>query len=184
MSLWSDFMAWLKPPAIKPTVVKPTSEPDPVQNPTIPQCGIDLLKKLEACKLTAYQDERGIWTIGYGHTKDVKQGDTCTQEQADAWLAGDCLWACQAIRSRVQVPLTANQNGALLSFVYNLGAPQFEKSSLLYVLNAGHYDYVPSKIKQWTFITLPDGTRKVSQGLVNRRNAEAALWIGSDLMQS
>ena len=45
--------------------------------------GIQLIKKFEGCKLEAYQDAVGIWTIAYGRIKEVKEGDTCSQEQAD-----------------------------------------------------------------------------------------------------
>ena len=29
---------------------------------------IDLVKEFEGCKLTAYRDAVGVWTIGYGTT--------------------------------------------------------------------------------------------------------------------
>ena len=184
MNWFSDFLSWFKPQAIKETIVKPkTVIINDLFVGGIPQCGIDLIKKLEGCKLQAYLDQKGIATIGVGHTEGVRLGDTCTQAQADEWLAFDCAWAWQAIRSRVQVPLTSNQSGALLSFVFSLGAPQFEKSTLLANLNAGNYQSVPNEIKQWVWITMPDGTRKISLGLANRRKAEAALFIGADWRQ-
>jgi lysozyme len=183
MSAWSDFWAWLKPPAIKPPIIMPTPENEAPAVGSMPLCGIALLKQLENCKLKAYPDEKGIPTIGYGHTEGVRLSDTCTQAQADRWLAYDCAWAWQTIRSRVSVPLTSNQGGALLSFVYNLGAPQFEKSTLLTILNSGNYAGVPGAMKQWIWET-KNGMRTISQGLVNRRNAEAALWIGADWRQT
>ena len=39
------------------------------------QQGIDRIKKFESCRLTAYQDAAGVWTIGYGHTGSVYAGD-------------------------------------------------------------------------------------------------------------
>jgi len=181
MGFWTDFMAWLKPPAIKKPIITSVNETSSVGS--MPLSGITLLKQVESCKLKAYPDEKGIPTIGYGHTEGVRLSDTCTQEQADRWLAYDCAWAWQTIRSRVNVPLTSNQGAALLSFVFNLGAPQFEKSSLLASLNSGNYQAVPNDMKQWIWET-KGGTRQVSQGLVNRRKAEAALWIGADWRQS
>ena len=50
---------------------------------------IDAIKRFEACRLTAYQDSVGVWTIGYGHTKGVKRGDKITQQQADEYLRAD-----------------------------------------------------------------------------------------------
>ena len=51
--------------------------------------GIDLIKRFEGCRLKAYKCPAGVWTIGYGHTSGVKQGDTISQQQADSWLRYD-----------------------------------------------------------------------------------------------
>ena len=45
---------------------------------TTSQAGIDLIKSFEDCRLTAYQDSVGVWTIGYGHTNGVYAGMTIT----------------------------------------------------------------------------------------------------------
>lgn len=145
----------------------------------IPQCGHDLLQRVEGCKLVAYPDERGIPTIGFGHTAGVQLGDTCTQEQANAWLAEDCAWAWTAVQAHVVVPLSDNQAGALLSFVYNLGEPAFMKSSLLSQLNTGCYTCVPGQMMKWIWETKKDGSRAISRGLENRRHAESQLWTGN-----
>lgn len=186
-----DFLTWFRSlfgqpiPAVKPPILANITQPsDPFVNRPIPQCGIDLIKSFEGCKLNAYQDGADIWTIGYGHTKDVKEGVTCSLSEADAWLRQDCAWAWAAILRLVKVPLTANQGGSLLSVVFNLGETQFSKSSLLVMLNSGNYVGIPDKIKQFVYISRKDGGGTMSQGLVNRRNAEAALFIGSDWRQA
>ena len=193
----SRFLLWLvdkfRKPAIKPVVLKPSSIPatcnqkpnNPTHHPILtsrqlPQCGVDLIKSLEGCRTSAYLDTRGIPTIGYGHTQGVRIGDTCTKEQAEAWLKFDVTWAWESICRNVRVQLTSNQAGGLLSFVYNLGSPQFVESSVLHELNAGNYGLVPTEMRKWIYETLPDKTRKVSEGLVNRRNAEANLFSGAD----
>ena len=144
--------------------------------PTPPACGVALLKRLESCKLEAYLDTNKIPTIGYGHTQGVKIGDTCTQAQADAWLAEDCAWAWLAIQDHVGVPLNANQAGALLSFVYNLGEPQFLESTVLKMLNYGKYSAVPPAMLEWDKEKLGNGVVETVVGLENRREAEIALW--------
>ena len=53
---------------------------------TTSQAGIDLIKSFEDCRLTAYQDSVGVWTIGYGHTNGVYAGMTITQAQAEEFL--------------------------------------------------------------------------------------------------
>ena len=55
----------------------------------ISQEGLSLIKKFEGCKLKAYKCSAGVWTIGYGHTEGVKEGDTCIQEEAEKLLRGD-----------------------------------------------------------------------------------------------
>ena len=52
----------------------------------ISQEGIALIKKFEGCELEAYQDSVGVWTIGYGHTKSVKEGDKINQDEAQHLL--------------------------------------------------------------------------------------------------
>ena len=51
--------------------------------------GVSLIKSFEGCRLKAYKCPAGVWTIGYGHTAGVKEGDTITQEQADEYLRND-----------------------------------------------------------------------------------------------
>ncbi len=140
-----------------------------------PTCGIDLIKPEERLSLVAYKDQRGIWTNGYGHTKGVKEGDTCTVAQAIDWLIEDTGWAWAEIQKHVQVPLNQYQAGALLSFIFNIGGPEFEKSDLLKVLNTGNYSLVPAEFKKWIYITV-DGNKIVDNGLVNRRAKEIAMY--------
>ena len=53
------------------------------------QAGIDLIKQFEGCRLTAYRCPAGVWTIGYGHTAGVRQGQTITAAQAESYLKED-----------------------------------------------------------------------------------------------
>lgn len=100
-----------------------------------------LITHFEGFKSTAYQDIAGIWTIGYGTTyvagKRVTAGMTCTASQAEAWLKDSLRDAEQAITQACRVPLTQYQFDALVSLVYNIGAGNFHKSSILRVINAG-----------------------------------------------
>src|SRR5688572_15665837 len=86
------------------------------------QACIDLVKKWEGCRLEAFKPiPSDPWTIGWGRTRGVRKGDTCTQEQADDWLMEDLLEARNAIERAVMVPLNQNQFDALCSFTYNVG---------------------------------------------------------------
>lgn len=84
------------------------------------QTGIDLIKKFEGCKLKAYKCPTGVWTIGYGHTSGVKEGQTITQKQADNYLILD-LKIFENHVNNLKLPLNQNQFDALVSFTYNCG---------------------------------------------------------------
>lgn len=138
------------------------------------QNGLDLIKGFEGLRLSAYQDSAGVWTIGYGHTGNVKPGDRITQAEAERLLQQDTAWAQQAVRDQVKVPLTQGQFDALTSFTFNLGAGALEKSTLLKKLNAGDYAGAQAEFGKWVH-----AGGEVLQGLVRRRAAEADLFGGS-----
>jgi lysozyme len=65
-----------------------------VNDLTYSRNGLALTEQYEGCRLTAYQDQVGVWTIAYGHTgADVTPGLTITQTEAEALLAKDVLAA-------------------------------------------------------------------------------------------
>lgn len=141
--------------------------------------GIALIEQFEGLRMKAYQDGAGIWTIGYGHTglngpaACVKQGDVCTSAEADEWLDRDMAEAERAVNTLVKVPLTQNQFDALVSFTYNLGWAAFESSALLRLLNAGATNIAAAEFVKWDRIG-----GQVSQGMLHRRAAEQALYLG------
>ena len=137
--------------------------------------GISLIKKFEGCELEAYQDAVGVWTIGYGHTKDVRQGMSITKEQADNMLINELDEYCDHVEKAVTVDLKQNQFDALVSWTYNLGPTNLNASTMLKVLNNKNYDEVPAQIKRWN-----KAGGKVLEGLVRRREAEALLFEGKD----
>jgi lysozyme len=131
--------------------------------------GLDLIKHFEGLRLEAYQDSGGIWTIGYGHTRGVHEGMTCSQHQADAWLEADLSIAEAEVLRVVKVPLNDNQFAALTSFAFNERG--FALSTLVKKLNAGNYASVPDELKKWIY-----ADHKIDPGLVKRRAAEAELF--------
>jgi lysozyme len=135
--------------------------------------GRKLIESFEGLRTSAYlPTPHDVPTIGYGHTDGVKMGDTCTQEQADAFLEEDLRAAELAIECMVAVPLNQNQFDALVSFVFNVGAHAFETSTLLRLLNEGDYAGAANQFLVWrkqNGVTLP--------GLVARRTKERALFL-------
>lgn len=80
------------------------------------------VKAEETLRLKAYKCPKGVWTIGWGHTGGVKEGDTCTKAQADAWIRSDLQSAQTALAKYINVSVSESQFIALLSLAYNLGA--------------------------------------------------------------
>ena len=144
-------------------------------NMKISEEGKELIKKFEGCKLTAYKCSAGVWTLAYGRTKDVKEFDTCTQEQAEKWLEEELIEFENYVNDLVEVQLSQNEFDALCSWTYNLGPTNLKKSSLLATLNANNKEDVPAQIKRWN-----KSAGKVSEGLVRRREAEALLFEGKE----
>lgn len=138
------------------------------------QAGQLLTTNFEGCRLTAYQDSKGVWTIGYGHTLGVYEGLTCTQEQALAWLAQDMGWACAVVKRLVRVPLLPHEFDALVDFVFNVGSGNFAASTMLKLLNQGDFGGAASEFEKWD---LSGG--KAIAGLLRRRLAEEKEFEGS-----
>lgn len=138
--------------------------------------GLAMLKGFETCRLTAYRDEGGKLTNGWGHTgDDVYEGQTITQAQADAWLLQDLQEFEDAVRGMVTVPLTDNQFSALVDFAFNDGPANLQSSTLLKLVNAGDFDGAAAQFPRWDHERI-NGTEKEVQGLLNRRRAEQALF--------
>lgn len=136
--------------------------------------GIDLIKKFEGCRLSAYKCPAGVPTIGYGNTfykdgKKVKMGDKITQAQAEELLA-DLLPKYEAIVNKaIKIPLKQNQFDALVSFAWNTGGSQTlfkmvrEKSPMDAIVNWWKTHYITAN-------------GKTLKGLITRRSAEADLF--------
>ncbi len=134
--------------------------------------GLALTQRFEGCRYVAYQDSVGVWTIGYGHTRGVHEGMTCTQAQALAWLVEDVASAEAEVNRVVTVPLTQHEFDALVDFVFNLGDGSFEHSTMLRLLNAGDHANAVNEFRKWD----KAGGVEVA-GLLRRRLAEAAEFV-------
>ena len=139
--------------------------------------GIALIKQFEGCKLTAYQDSVGIWTIGYGWTqpvdgKPIRAGMSINQETAERLLKTGLVSYENDVSRLVKVRLAQGQFDALMSFTYNLGARSLSTSTLLRKLNAGDYTGAADEFLRWN-----KAGGKVLNGLTRRREAERALFL-------
>ncbi len=135
--------------------------------------GIDLITKFEGCQLKAYKCPAGVWTIGYGHTENVKKGDTLASEQeARELLLKDMKkyedYVNKAVADKsIRFPLNQMQFDALTSFVYNCGY-----GNLLQLVRGRNAQTVAKKM-----LLYDKGGGKVLSGLTRRRKAEQKLFL-------
>ena len=134
----------------------------------ISQKGIDLVKEFEGLYLTAYRCPAGVWTIGYGHTGDVKPGQVITAEQAEELLRADMINSEKKV-AKYDSTYHWNQNqfDALTSFVFNLG-------SIDQLTANGTRDIATIADKMLLY---NKAAGKVLAGLVRRRKAERGLFL-------
>lgn len=145
-----------------------------------------LAEEEEALRLTAYPDpdtKGDPWTIGYGHTRGVHEGDTCTPDQAKAWLVED-MAAAAAIVNQHFPAITQGQFDALTDFCFNVGPggphkdglvwlKSGEHSTLMKLTLAGRKEAAADQFPLWVH----GGSGNVLGGLVRRRNKERALFL-------
>ena len=142
--------------------------------------GFDFIKGFESLRLKAYRDAVGVWTIGYGSTSGVKEGQIITREEAEDLLIHDVWFFEVGVRDLVKVPLTQEQFDALVSFAFNVGLDQDEDdkaeglgdSTLLKKLNKGDYQGAGDQFLLWN-----KAGGKVLRGLTRRREAERLLFL-------
>lgn len=133
--------------------------------------GIELIKQFEKLRLRSYKDQGGKDTIGWGHLMLPGEPHKITREQADKLLRIDLGRAEKAVQDLVPVPLWQSEFDALVSFVYNVGVTAFRRSTMLRKLKALDYREASYEFGRWVFV---NGVK--SKGLINRRNAERALF--------
>lgn len=132
-----------------------------------------LIAQFEGCKLKAYKCPAGIWTIGYGDTEGVKQGDVWTQEKADAQLVKKIEQFKKGVLSKCPVLSKFQYRlAACISLAYNIGLGNFNKSSVARYTNRGEYRAAADAFGMWV-----RAGGKVLPGLVKRRQAEKEVFM-------
>lgn len=133
------------------------------------EAAVSFIKKWEGFRDVAYLCPAGVWTLGWGHTEDVVEGERCTKEQAEVWLRKDLQSVQRRLAPYIDVPVTENQFVALLSLAYNIGVAGLVRKcpKLMLALNAKDYDAAADEFLDITNGGIP--------GLVRRRGEEAQL---------
>lgn len=136
--------------------------------------GLRLIKNYESLRLQAYRCPAGIVTIGYGHTRTARLGQTITEQQATALLRQDIADAEKAVNRTAAVrPLTQNQFDALVSLVFNIGTGNYDRSTIrAKVINNPTDPAIRAEFGKWV-----NAGGKRLEGLIRRRAAEADLYF-------
>ena len=135
--------------------------------------GLALIQEFEGCRLDAYRDQRGVLSIGTGHTgADVTEGLQWSQADADAALMRDTSFAANAIIRLVDVALDQNEFDALVCLTYNIGVGAFRGSTLLRELNSANFSAASAEFPKWDRVN-----GEPNLGLARRRAAEQALFL-------
>jgi GH24 family phage-related lysozyme (muramidase) len=143
----------------------------------ISSSGILWLQGHEGLRLSAYQDQGGTWTIGFGHTLGVYPGMKISRDQATKFLASD-LTSAENDLSRSLDPgayngLNQNQVDSLISFIYNVGGPSFKASTMARYINGKEStEVVANEFLRWNKVA-----GEVNQGIINRRIKEKAKYL-------
>lgn len=132
-----------------------------------------LVRAFEGCKLTAYKDGGGVWTLGWGHTgPDAIQGAVWTQERADAVLTADLQDAAMGVFPLIKAKLSEKQTAALISLAFNVGPNALKGSKLIASVNAADHIEAAHQFIAWDH----DNGREV-KGLLRRRLVEASTYL-------
>ncbi len=134
--------------------------------------GIALIKRWEGFRDKAYLCPGNVWTIGYGHTKNVYQGMCISKEQAEQLLREDLKHFEASVSQLVTVKLNQAQFDALVSFTFNVGVYAFKKSTLRKLVNQGDFLEAANQFDRWVY-----ANRKKLPGLVKRRADEKQLFL-------
>lgn len=140
---------------------------------------IEFIKKFEGCRLEAYQDVGGVWTIGYGSTgPGIMEGLTISQKTAEGMLLGHVndlgLQLVDILKSKVYY-VNQQQFDALTSFVYNIGIGAFKKSHMCELLSKGDSKSLELAAQEFPRWDKVKGQPDV--GLMARRKAEQELFL-------
>ncbi len=139
---------------------------------------VEEIARSEGCRLRAYRDVGGVWTIGWGETEGVVPDMAWTQQEADTRLCRRLAEFANGVSAYLRHPTTACQLGAMVSLAYNVGLAAFARSSVLAAHNRGDKLAAARAFGLWNKARI-DGRLQVVAGLTARRAREAALYLSA-----
>ena len=140
----------------------------------ISELALEKIKAFEGCRLSAYRDAAGVLTIGYGHTRGVREGDKISQYWADDHLRKD-IETVEAQIEELDLTLSQPQLDALVSFVFNIGIGKFKEATLLRYIREGRSENdIKREWRRWVYAGNPPRTLP---GLIKRREWESIRYF-------
>lgn len=136
---------------------------------------VDFIAAWEGFRQIAYLDAVGVWTIGYGFTANVYEGDTMSREEADVRLIEELEDYGSRLRPFLRRQPTPQQWDALLSLAYNCGVSAIGQSGLIRNFNAGDDEGCADRFMMWN-----RAGGRVLTGLTRRREGERAIYLYGD----
>jgi lysozyme len=154
-----------------------------------------LTKTEEGLRLKAYRCAANKITIGWGHTSNVRPGQTITIEEAVNMLNDDVASVEMDLNGYFKcknVVLKQGQFDALVDFCFNVGFPKFRGSTLCKVITVNPNDpNVFTQFKRWVYadgshngkdddgdgIVDEPGEMQALSDLVKRRQHEINLYL-------
>lgn len=132
--------------------------------------GIELIKQFEGLSLHAVKLlGESFYTIGYGHYgADVRADQVITEAEAEQLLRMDLMQIEDQVLKTVTFKLNQNQFDALVSFTYNCGS-----GNLKQLVKGRSAAQIASHMLVYTH----SGSEAYTQGLINRRRKEQALFL-------
>ncbi len=136
--------------------------------------GLAHILDMEGCRLKAYQCSADKWTIGAGHANGVKADDEITIEQTAHYFIEDVKTAENVVKAAITQTPTQGEFDMMVSFVYNLGAGNFQRSTLLKKFNAGDKQQACKEYLRWVYVSGKHCNDPLANcsGMVSRRQVE------------
>ncbi|MBU2898045.1 lysozyme [Vibrio hepatarius] len=141
--------------------------------------GLQHIANQEGCRLTPYQCSANVWTAGLGHTKNMTESSVLNVQQVAEYFVIDVHEAEQIVKRRITEPATQGEYDMMVSFVFNLGAGNFTRSTLLKKFNQGNRKGACNEYSRWVFVNGKDCRIKGNDcaGISKRREKERSVCL-------
>lgn len=138
-----------------------------------PEIASNFVAEQEGFEAMAYKCPAGRWTIGFGHARNVHEGDVITRREAYELLDRDLIRTQEELATLIHIDINENQFIALMSFVYNFGLTKCRTYQLFGMINRGETE----NIKEWWPKYCDPKNKRATKGLRDRRMRELNLFF-------